>query len=72
LHKGVRDSVYGQGELKQKGWDQLFSINHSLAMFGDKMSRLSRRSWNLTKKIECLDHHMMVWKHRWITFLIFH
>ena len=60
-HKSVRGSVSGQGELKKVGRDPLFSINHTLAMFRDKMSRLSRRSWNLSKHIDRLDDHLAIY-----------
>ena len=60
-HKGAKGSVSGQGELKKIGRDPLFSINHSLAMFRDKMSRLSRRSWNLSKHIKRLDDHLAIY-----------
>ncbi len=60
-HKGAKGSVSGQGELKKVGRDPLFSINHSLAMLRDKMSRLSRRSWNLSKHIERLDDHLAIY-----------
>ena len=60
-HKGARGSASGQGELKKIGWDPLFGVNHSLAMFRDKMSRLTRQSWNLSKRIECLDDHLAIY-----------
>jgi len=60
-HKGAKGSVSAQGELKKIGRDPLFSINHTLAMFRDKMSRLSRRSWNLSKLIERLDDHLAIY-----------
>lgn len=60
-HKGSKGSVSAQGELKKIGRDPLFSINHTLAMFRDKMSRLSRRSWNLSKLIDRLDDHLAIY-----------
>lgn len=60
-HKGARGTVSGQGEMKKTGRDPLFSVNHTLAMVRDKMSRLSRRSWNATKKPENLAHHMAIY-----------
>nr|MBX2839945.1 hypothetical protein [Gammaproteobacteria bacterium] len=59
--KGLKGSVTGQGELKKIGRDPLFSINHTLAMFRDKMSRLSRLSWNLSKLMDRLDDHMAIY-----------
>ena len=43
--KGRRGCVVGQGELKAGGFDPLFSLNHSCAMFRDNLKRLSRRTW---------------------------
>jgi len=60
-HKGAKGSVNGQGELKKLGRDPLFSINHTFGMCRDKISRLSRRSWNLSKKIERLDDHLAIY-----------
>lgn len=60
-HKGSKATVNGQGELKKLGRDPLFSIKHTLGMCRDKMSRLTRRSWNLSKKIERLDDHMAIY-----------
>jgi len=60
-HKGAKGSVSAQGEMKKLGRDPLFSINQSFAMFRDKMSRLSRRSWNLSKDINRLDDHLAIY-----------
>ena len=60
-HKGAKGSSSGQGEMKKIGRDPLFSINQTLAMLRDKMSRLSRRSWNTTKKPENLAHHLAIY-----------
>ena len=62
-HKGVKGSVSGQGEMKKTGRDPLFSINQTLAMLRDKMSRLTRRSWNLSKHIDRLDDHLAIYIH---------
>lgn len=48
-YKGRRGCVVGQGELKRGGFDPLFSLNHSCAMFRDHLKRLSRRTWCTTK-----------------------
>ena len=53
-HKGDKPKSYGQGELKQVPWDPLFYINHTFAMLRAGISRLIRRSWNTTKKVERL------------------
>lgn len=59
--KGRRGCVVGQGELKRGGYDPLFSLNHTCAMFRAKMSRLFRRTWNTTKKMECLVEHLWIY-----------
>lgn len=55
--KGRRGCVVGQGELKAGGFDPLFSLNHSCAMFRDNLKRLARRTWCTTKRpdrLQCL------------------
>jgi len=39
----------------------LFSINHTLAMLRDGVSRLVRRSWGASKLRERLDDHLWIW-----------
>ncbi len=60
-HKGRRGCVVGQGELKRGGFDPLFSLNHTCAMFRDALKRLTRRTWATTKKLECLQQLMHVY-----------
>lgn len=60
-HKSRRGCVVGQGELKSGGFDPLFSVNHSLAMFRANVNRLFRRSWNTTKIPERLGYHMAMY-----------
>jgi len=64
-HKGRRGCVVGQGELKRGGRDPLFALNHTCAMFRDRIKRLSRRTWCTTKKIERLRHllNIYAWWH---------
>jgi hypothetical protein len=64
-YKGRRGCVVGQGELKEGGFDPLFSLNHTCAMIRDGIKRLSRRTWCTTKKIECLQDllDLFVWFH---------
>ena len=50
-----RASVVGQGEMKEGGFDPLFSINHSNAMYRDNLKRLARRTWCTTKRIDRLQ-----------------
>lgn len=52
--KSKRAAVAGQGELKTKSFDPIFSINHTLAMKRDSIKRLTRRTWCTTKKPERL------------------
>lgn len=59
--KGKRASLYGQGELKQKGYDPLFKINHTFAMLRDNLSRLVRKTWATTKSIEALEDHIAIY-----------
>jgi transposase-like protein len=54
-------SVAGQGELKTKGRDPLFAINHTLAMMRANINRLFRRTWNTTKNISMLTHHLWLY-----------
>jgi len=59
--KGRRGCVVGQGELKAGGWDPLFALNHTAAMFRAHVSRLFRRTWNTTKKPAHLAAHMTLY-----------
>jgi transposase-like protein len=60
-HKSVRSKPHGLGELKDINWDPLFSINHTLASLRARISRLFRKTWNTTKKQECLQQHLHVY-----------
>jgi len=55
--------VAGQGELKTRSRDPLFKINHTLAMLRANLSRLFRRSWNLSKTVEGLQDHLDIYTH---------
>jgi transposase-like protein len=57
-YKGMRASVAGQGELKMRGFDPLFCINHTLAMLRANVNRLFRRTWNTTKRPDSLLDHL--------------
>jgi len=63
--KGRRGCVVGQGELKRGGFDPLFALNHTCAMFRDRIKRLSRRTCCTTKKQERLQMlvHLYAWWH---------
>ena len=58
---GKRGCVVGQGELKKIGFDPLFALNHTAAMFRANMNRLFRRTWCTTKRIERLNDHLMLY-----------
>lgn len=59
-HKSVRGSLTGQGEMKRTGFDPLFNINHTLAMFRDNLKRLARRTWCTTKMLSGLEDELAV------------
>jgi hypothetical protein len=52
---GGRGCIAGYGELKKKGFDPMFSLNHTCAMFRDNLACLKRRTWTTTKKPESLQ-----------------
>jgi hypothetical protein len=54
-------TVAGQGELKKTFYDPLFSINHTFAMLRANISRLIRKTWNTTKSIKMLEHHLWIY-----------
>lgn len=60
-HPGKRGCVTGQGELKKVGFDPLFNINHTFAMFRANVNRLFRRSWNTTKDPQRLEDHLWLY-----------
>lgn len=53
--------VVGQGELKRGGFDPLFTLNHTAAMYRAHVSRLLRRTWNTTKKLQPLRDHLILY-----------
>ena len=61
-HTGGKGAVSGQGELKKLAWDPLFCINHQLAMHRANISRLIRRTWNTTKRVERLADHLVLFQ----------
>jgi transposase-like protein len=58
---GKRGCVVGQGELKKIGFDPLFALNHTAAMFRANMNRLARRTWCTTKRIDRLNDHLTLY-----------
>lgn len=61
VFKGKRGCIVGQGELKAIGFDPLFSFNHTAAMLRANINRLFRRTWNTTKKPQCLSYHIAIY-----------
>lgn len=57
-YKSRRAAVTGQGELKKVGFDHLFAINHTFAMFRANTSRLIRKTWCTTKRPDRLKYHL--------------
>lgn len=60
---GGRGCSTGQGELKKLPFDPLFSLNHTFAMLRYGISRLIRRTWCTTKKLENLGHHLQIYQY---------
>jgi transposase-like protein len=60
-HKGQRGCVTGQGELKKIGFDPLFSLNHTCAMFRANINRLFRKTWCTTKRPDRLFYHIALY-----------
>jgi len=59
--KGQRGAITGQGELKKIGYDPIFSLNHTCAMFRANVNRLFRKTWCTTKKAERLALHLAIY-----------
>ena len=57
---GRKSSLGGQGELKKTVYDPIFSLNHTCAMARYKTSRLIRKTWCTTKRMERLWLHLMI------------
>ncbi len=51
----------GQGEIKKGRHDPLFSLNHTCAMFRANVSRLARKTWVTTKRIDRLRAHLFLY-----------
>ena len=60
-YKGRKSCITGQGELKKGKDDPLFPLNHTAAMIRYNMSRMIRRTWCTTKKVEYLIHHLNIY-----------
>jgi len=61
VYEGKRGSLGGQGELKKVKFDPLFSLNHTCGMLRANISRLVRKTWCTTKRIDRLHAHLMVY-----------
>lgn len=51
----------GQGEIKKGRHDPLFSLNHTCAMFRANVSRLARKTWVTTKRMDRLRAHLFLY-----------
>jgi hypothetical protein len=58
-----RGAITGQGELKKQTFDPLWSLNHTCAMFRAHVSRLIRKTWNTTKRKDCLEAHLYIYSY---------
>jgi hypothetical protein len=58
---GGRGAITGQGELRDKKFDPMFSLNHTCAMLRANINRLFRRTWCTSKKIEALRLHIALY-----------
>lgn len=64
VHQAHRSSPAcetGQGEMKRVGFDPLFAINHDLAMMRDGVSRLVRKTWATSKRLDRLSDHIAIY-----------
>jgi transposase-like protein len=59
--KGRKGAITGQGELKKIGFDPIFSLNHTCAMFRANINRLNRKTWCTTKKMARLADHVAIY-----------
>ena len=58
---GGRGAISGQGELRDKRFDPMFSLNHTCAMLRANISRLIRRTWSTSKRIDRLSDHIAIY-----------
>lgn len=56
--KSERACIAGQGELKKVGFDPLFIVNHTCALFRANVNRLARKTWCTTKDPLKLKDHL--------------
>ena len=62
-YKGRKPASAGQGELKEGGYDPLFSLNHTFAKMRADIARLIRETWTTTKKPERLFMNIALMAH---------
>ena len=60
VYKGRKPAANGQGELKRGGHDPLFWLNHTCAQIRADVSRLIRKTWNTTKRMDQLKLHLAI------------
>jgi len=58
---GRRPASTGHGEIKKGKYDPLFAVNHTCAMFRLNVSRLARKTWVTTKRIDRLRAHLFIY-----------
>ena len=62
-YKSKPAAIAGQGELKEKGKDPLFPINHVFAETRSRVARLARATWCTSKTIQGLADNLTVYMH---------
>jgi hypothetical protein len=60
-YKGRRGTNLGGGELKEGGFDPLFSLNHTCASLRMNITRLLRKTWYTTKRADRLRAHILLY-----------
>jgi len=60
-HLGRRPASTGHGEIKKGKFDPLFALNHTCGMFRQNVSRLTRKTWVTTKRIDRLRAHLFIY-----------
>jgi len=61
VYRSARARSAGLGELKQKRFDPIFSINQVFGMFRDNIKRLARQTWCTTKSMRFLEMQIMIY-----------
>jgi len=58
---GGRGAVTGQSELRARGFDPMFALNHTCAMLRANINRLFRRTWSTSKRMDRLAGHIAIY-----------